>query len=255
MEHILSKRLCNYISFSIIKVFVEDLCSVYGDECNKDADALNAYNHFINDADILEDTNDFVEGFHKALSGTRKADFCDGVYINIPAYLKRKDENNEIILNYLEQLKKIQEDPKTSRELQFFFKITNNISTENIPEPENNSSADEKYIRNILDNLKPGMQKTQKEFKEQNLNIDNFIKIILIIVYEKVENLQDIFKDDIVHVKNLIKIIANTSLSELPKKKLELLSEFMSIKNIKNIPFQNIMSHVTNGTQMDLNTL
>lgn len=240
MDSILTPRLKNYIIFSYIKDFVEDLSTVYDEE------SLNAYRHFINDANILTETSDFVEGFTKSLNGRHRAKYCEGVYINIPKFLSKNDENKDIILEYLKKISKLFSDIENEcKELVFVREYAQNMSTDLISksakEIEASGENRDKYVKDLFESFKPDVQKTQLEFQKQNLNIDRFLKIILICAYDKLECV-NIVEDDAKHIKNIINIVANTPLSKIASKKLDLIKEFMSIKNMQNFPLQNMLT-------------
>ena len=181
MERILTDRLKNYIIFSYIKEFVSDLASVYDED-----DALSAYKHFIDDANILTETEDFVKGFKHALNGKHKARYCDGSYINIPRILAKDDQNREIIENDLKKLSKLYNNiEEECKELVFLKKYTKSISNK-IPDSPLDSELpkdSENYIKDLLNTIKPGVEKSQQAFKDQKLNVDKFIKIILVSAY------------------------------------------------------------------------
>lgn len=241
MERILTERLKNYIIFSYIKEFVSDLVSVYDDD-----DALSAYKHFIDDANILTETEEFVKGFKYALNGKHKARYCDGSYINIPRILAKDDQNRVIIENDLKKLTKLYNNiEEECKELVFLKKYTKAISNK-IPDSPLNAETpkdSENYIKELLNTIKPGVEQSQQAFKDQKLNIDKFLKIILVSAYDQIETL-DVFQEDTIHIKNIINTVANTPLSQLATKKLELIKEFMLIKNIKDFPFKNVLSNI-----------
>lgn len=240
MERILTDRLKNYIIFSYIKEFVSDLTSVYEDD-----DALSAYKHFIDEANILTETEDFVKGFKYALNGKHKARYCDGSYINIPRILAKDDQNREIIENDLKKLSKIYNNiEEECKELVFLKKYTKAISKK-IPESIDSEphTDSENYIKEILNTIKPGVEKSQQAFKDKNLNIEKFLKIILVSAYDQIETL-GVFHEDSKHIKNIINTVANTPLTQLATKKLELIKEFMMIENLKDFPFKNVMGNI-----------
>lgn len=231
-----TERITNFIIFSHIKEFVEDLSSVYEDE------PLITYKNFINSANILTDTKDFVVGFKPCIGGLHRAKYCDGAYINVPKFLKKKDDNYEIIKTYLEKFNKLYVDPVGEcKEIGFMMEYSSNIDGSDFAPPEENPNQE--YFMNILTKLKPDIQKTQADFKSRNLNSDRFLKIFLICAYDKTDSVPNL-GEDAVHIKNLINIIANTPITYLGSKKLELMKEFMSIKNLSGIPYQSFMSGV-----------
>lgn len=239
MNTVMTKKLSNFIIFSNIKLFVQDLKYSYEDEITKDSEALRAYYHFINDANLLEEMEDFVQGFKRSLNGNHKAIYCEDVYLNIPEYLEREDENNKIIKKYLSKIAELYNDPSKCKEFIFFRKITENIVSE-VKDKKVDLAEDEEYIKNVLSDLSPYFQQYQKEFKDKDLDLNIFIKLLLIIILEKLDY-TNIFKKDTEHFKNIIKIIVNTPLQEIMTKKLDLMMEFASIKNISNINFYNIL--------------
>lgn len=234
MDFISSERLKNFIIFSYIKDFVIDLCNVYDDN-----EQLVAYKHFINDSNILTETSDFVEGFKPCLDGKNKAYYCEGVYINIPKFLSKNDENKHIIEDYLKKISNLYDHVEQCKELVFLKNYSENFGKD-IDYTKEENQSEEHYIKKILDNIKPDVQKTQQAFKDQNLNVERFLKIILVIAYEKVDSIPMLDSSDSLHIKNIINIVANTPLNKLASRKLDLMKEFMSIKNIQNVPFKNI---------------
>lgn len=239
----LSVKISNYIIFSYIKEFVEDLCQVYEDE------ELTAYNYFMKDANVLNDTADFVDGFKRSLDGTKEAVYCEGAAVNVPAFLGKCDENYEIIKDHIALISKIYKNPGACPEYAFF----NQYSTE-ISEMKNSKSvenpADENALKNMLKSIKPDAEKAKREFKEKNLNIERFIKIILLMVDEKIDAMEELNSDpaEKTAIKNVINIVANNSLSDLASKKLEIMQEILSIKSIKNIPIHSLMGHINTVT-------
>lgn len=243
MELLKNPRIENYIKFSYIKSFVDDLASVYDYE-----EPLIAYKHFMEEANILHDTEEFVNSFSNVFSGKHRAKYCDGVYVNIPKFLSLEDENKEIILESLSKLQKIFNDTQNEcKELVFIRKHTEKIAN-NIPENTNNAS-DDAYMQQIVETLKPGVKETQDEFKSQKLNVDRFIKIIIVGIYDKVDTIETLEGDDSQHIKKIITIIANSSLRQLASKQGELIREFMSIKNLTNLPYKSILSGGLNSFQ------
>lgn len=246
MDIVISKRLSDFIIFSNIKIFVDDLKDAYEDELNKDAEALRSYYHFINDANLPEEINDFVNGFKRALSGKHKAIYCEDVYLNIPEYLKRNDENKKIIKKYLSKINELYEDPSKCKEFVFFKKVTQDISSEvkekDVEVPESASvERNVTYIQQLLTSLNPSLRQSQQEFKDQDLDINIFIKIILIIVSEKLDTTL-MYHKDVEHLQNIIKIILNNPLQEIMSKRLEIIQELALMENKGNIPFQNLLS-------------
>lgn len=243
----LSPKISNYIIFSYIKEFVEDLCQVYENE------ELTAYNFFMKDANVLSDTEDFVKGFKACLDGTKEAVYCDGAAVNVPAFLGKCDENYEIIKDHISLISKIYKNPKACPEYGFFSQYSNEISemknTKNVEDP-----SDENALKKMLSSIKPDAEKAKKEFKEKNLNIERFIKIILLMVDEKIDSIEELNSDieEKTAIKNIINIIANNSLSNLASKKLEIMQEILSIKSIKNIPINSLMGHISTVTSNDI---
>lgn len=244
--NVVSERLKNYIIFSYIKDFVNDLLIVHENNEN-----LKAYKNFIDNTDILNETQDFIHSFKYALSGKRKAKYCEGVYIDIPLFLSLKDENYNVIKNSLKFIAKIYDNVELCEELIFFKKHSKNMTenfqsrSDNIVENANSleDMKDEENIKKIIDSFKPDVEESQKEFKDKALNFDRVMKIFLVDVYDKIIQM-NLFEDDAIHIKNLISIFANTPLNQLMTKKLEILKEFMSIKNIKNVPYKNLLNNM-----------
>lgn len=246
MDIVISERLKNYIIFSYIKDFVNDLLSVYEDNEN-----LKAYKDFMENSDILTETQDFVQSFKYALSGKRKSKYCEGVFVDIPLFLSFKDENYNVIKNSLKYIAKIYENIELCEELVFFKKysktMTDNFQNRSDSLVEKSTSIedikDEENIKKIIESFKPDVEESKKEFQEKSLNFDRVMKIFLVDVYDKIIKM-DLFEEDAIHIKKLISIFANTPVNKIMTKKLDILKEFMSIKNINNIPYKNLLSNM-----------
>lgn len=235
----ISSRIENYIKFSYIKEFVNDLAYVY----DKD-EPLMAYKNFMEEINIFHDTEEFVKSFKNVFSGKHRAKYsCEGVYVNIPKFLSYNDENKETILDSLSKLNKIFKNFETEcRELVFIKKHSEKIMND-IPENSDNSE-DNIYLKQIMNTLKPVLQKTQDEFKEQNLDVERVVKIILIGIFDKVEMVQDDYAS---HIINILNIVAHTPLRNLASKQSELLREILSIRNLKSFPYKELINGSMGG--------
>lgn len=253
---IISERLKNYIIFTYIKEFVSDLHDIYKDN------ALSAYKNFMEEANVLTEANLFVDSFKEALSGKHRAKYTQGAYVNIPKFLSYKDPyNNKIIKKYLEVLDKLYKECHNCKELVFFKKNYKSLS-KNFQEQSNNCTKNtdnvediksEENLKKIIESFKPEIQKSKEEFYEQQLNLDRILKIFLIDLYDKICNM-NLFEEDSEHIKNLISIFVNNPIDKLASKKLEIMKEIVSIKNISKIPYQNILN-IGGLNQNDINQL
>lgn len=228
-----SQKVNDYIIFSYIKEFVSELCKVYNDA------PLHSYMSFIEDANILTDTSEFVEKFKPAVDGTRRAEICDGAFINIPLFISKNDANLAVIKAYLSFFKKLYENTEENcKEMQFMKEYGQQMYDE-MPSELTEGADTKDVVKQIVAAIRPDLEKTKNEFNARKLNGDRFTKIILVGIYEKISSTDD-GGEDTVHVKNIINILANNPINKLMDFKLELLKEFMSIKKMSSLPIDEL---------------
>lgn len=237
----MNNSVSNYIVFSYIKDFVDDLCTVYDDE------SLKVYALFLKDANITCEIEDFVINFRPALDGTTCATYCEGAFIDVPKFISQNDENLEIIQAHLKTIKKMYECPELCPEYEFLTKYSTELLAKT-PEPNiQDEESAKSSVKNMFVAIKPDAEKAKKEFFKKKLSFNRFFKIILVLVNDKFEALEDDKFQDVSErqaIKNIIEIVANNPLSELASKKLEIIKEFMQIKSIQNIPFNTILTNL-----------
>lgn len=234
----LSEKVSNYIKFSYIKEFIDDLCNVY------DYNGLISYQHFLKAANILEDCEDFVDSFRNGLDGKSKIVYCEGVFIDIPKLLSKKDENFEIIIAHLTQIKEIFNNPESCPEYVFFNKYCRkmNENRENIGSfvqqiGESKPSSETTNLLNVM--LKPTLNKITADYHKDEIKLEKLLKIIVLILYEQLTDKTE----DCEVIKSMIKFVANNSIKDILEKKMEFLVKLMSLKSIspvKSLILQNI---------------
>lgn len=240
MENI-TQRLSNYIIFSFIKDFVNDLCQVYDDE------PLQSYKTFLETVNLLTETSEYVASFKKALTGKHKARYCSGVYVDIPKFLKLKDENEEIIISYLDRLNDLYNGDFEKCDEYAFFKLKTEKLLQNIDNNSTNvvSAIEEdkdKGVQNIVNLFKPFIDETRKDFKSNNINNEKLLKVIGITVYDKIDTL-NIPQDDNQRIKYILDILVNNSFNVLMNEKKSLLArEIFQLQLIKDLQIYNVFS-------------
>nr|UOX61029.1 MAG: hypothetical protein DiTV3a_F3ORF4 [Diabrotica toursvirus 3a] len=216
-----------YIIFCSIKSFSEALEEVYGDE------PLQNYNRFIQNANLLTDMDLFIDTF--SLDAKHRSKFCENAYINIPKFLK--GEHKDTIQRWLTKLAKVFENPfKTSKEYNF-IKSRINTTIENFPHdpPEITS---EKCVQTLLEQFKPNIRDTVTMFNQEKLDIEKLVKIILLFGYEKRENVNSLDIEDKEIIDQILQLTINTHIKNIKSLMPELMRLLLSIKNLKNLPFQ-----------------
>lgn len=228
---VISKRLEHYIKFSAIQEFVNDLCKVYSDG------NLQAYKYLMDDVNILTETSDFVNFFEEALDSKHRARYCEGAYVDIPNFLLKNDKNSEKIQDFLKYIKKIYEDPTICPEYVFFNRYSKELLKIDIFK---NCVDSKESAEKALNGIKPNVEQARKEFKDKNLDGNKFFKIMLIIINDSVETIETDAEEK-KSIKNIINIIVNNP-NNVFSKKLEIMKELMSIKSMKNIPFNSLIN-------------
>jgi hypothetical protein len=217
-----SEHVRNFIIYSYIKDFVEYLSETFSDD-----EKLSAYYNSMLECNVVlsDDTKEYVLSFESALNGKHRAKYCEGIYVNIPKYIKKDERANELF----ESIKAVYEDVTTCKELQFWKQYTEKKPSSNIPD------VTEDNIKSILETIKPDIEKTRDDFYDQKLNLDRFVKMLMVGVYYKLIDMADSIGDDIGPMKRIIEIIVNNPLKALDKHKSELFMEFVKIKNVSNL--------------------
>lgn len=246
-----TERLRNFLIFNYIKSFVNDLISVYQDD-----EPLCAYKNLMDEnVDIFNNTKNFVIPFEKALTGKHRAKYGEGdeklsgVYINVPKFLKFKDDNYECIKSHLGKLQKLYNDIETEcKEIVWLKTYSSQLSDEL---SKNNSELNSSLVKldepnsaavnYMFEMIKPFLQKTQKDFKEKNLNNDIFVKMLIINLYDTVDNFE-IDPEDLKHIKKILEIMSRTSIKNLVSS--ELIKEFLMLKTF---PVSEVMSSFTSS--------
>lgn len=245
----MSEDMYNYIIFSYIKEFVNELGEHFEEE------SLISYINFINSADPLTEAKEYIKSFEKALDGKHRAKLCSGVYVNIPKFLEDKKVEKPI-RGCLEALKtNYSGDMSNCKEYEFFLKSLNGFSTtimdqdENLAEKLKSASTKDgdkaqfnelikKTMESILgdrsykfgeesseeeeDSDSDSESATVKKKPIERLNSERMAKIIALIMYEKVD-LIDFTDNDKNEVKKLARLILKNSIRELLTKHKEVL--------------------------------
>lgn len=237
----MSSLVNKYIIFSYIKEFVLELEKFYTSE------SLFNYRNFMDNVDLLNesDISDFVDGFKKCIGGTKPAFYCEGAYINIPKLLKKRNENTKVINDYLAFFAKVYENPGECKELKFLESNTDKYKNDTTLKQQIvnvnvmvKGKPDIGLIKDALTLIKPHIENVVANARESKLNADRLLRIILLIIYEKIMEKKDVAvygKGDIDHVVNILQILINTPLNGISKVIPKLITEFHSMEVSKEI--------------------
>ncbi|QIH04866.1 hypothetical protein [Dasineura jujubifolia toursvirus 2a] len=203
---VFSDRNKNYLIFSKILKFAKFVFGVYHES------PLYAYINHMEQADIFEGTNVFVESFKDCLNGKHRAKYGDKAYFNVPKALDRKDRYSIKIKEMFQNIKSLYDDIYQSEEskmIEGFYEKFSNGCQQNFESEPNLISDDgkikESTIQNICGSLTPDITSTFSELSNKHMLCD-VIKLMLIDVYDR----KSFLGDDYEPIQRIIRIIGNS---------------------------------------------
>jgi hypothetical protein len=185
--------------------------------------------------------------------------FDDDAYIDVYRYLLKEDENTPIIYAHLKALDHLIKGGSTNEERFLEDFVAGFKNTFSVPD---NSGGDNESFEQISDAIKPSVEKSLSTFKQQNLNVDRFLKLICLKVkdhlnknalptdFSRTGKAEDIKKEDLIEILDLA---IENDVEHLLQLKFQIMAMLSKSGLLARLPFDKILQMASSYVPQDVN--
>lgn len=221
----------------VFKAYLDNM-TIFSDSCEKTITELNKF--FVKNKFVFDSTSSPSLETHPLEIHTIK--FDDDAYIDVYRYLSKEDENTPIIYAHLKALDHLIKGGSTNEERFLEDFVAGFKNTFSAPENSGGDGLENESFEQISDAIKPSVERSLSTFKQQNLNVDRFLKLICLKVKDHLNKnalpTEDIKKEDLIEILDLA---IENDVEELLQLKFQIMAMLSKSGLLARLPFDKIL--------------
>lgn len=221
----------------VFKAYLDNM-TIFSDSCEKTITELNKF--FEKNKFVFDSTSSPSLETHPLEIHTIK--FDDDAYIDVYRYLSKEDENTPIIYAHLKALDHLIKGGSTNEERFLEDFVAGFKNTFSVPENSGGDGLENESFEQISDAIKPSVERSLSTFKQQNLNVDRFLKLICLKVKDHLNKnalpTEDIKKEDLIEILDLA---IENDVEELLQLKFQIMAMLSKSGLLARLPFDKIL--------------